>query len=328
MRSHALCSALAAALSTVPLQPLCAQDPPQLPVFSEEVSVQWVSVPTVVAASRRSALVLERDQFELRVDGAPIAIEGFDEWETPFGLLFVQDLSGSMAIGRKLEVGRIALQVLGALRGEEDELAVATFAGDRVELQAPFGSSPHDLRAASESWQGYGTTAVRDAIAALPELARATDRPRRAVVLVTDGIDNASSVPLAQVQSLLAGDGLPLYVIDVDTDTDERPSLEEGRDEGLGLAELAEASGGRRLRANTALEAQTAARILVEDLRHQIMLSFTTDTVGTPALRSIEVALLGETSGLVHRTRYFGPPPGTFLPRIDPPPQLKRKEKR
>ena len=303
-------------------------------MFSEEVSVQWVSVPTVVTPSRRSDLgaraLLERDQFELRVDGEPIAIEGFDEWETPFGLLFAQDLSGSMAIGSKLEFGRIALQVLGALRGEEDQVAVATFAGDRVELQAPFGSSPQDLRTASESWQGYGTTAVRDAIAALPELARATDRPRRAVVLVTDGIDNASSVPIAQVQSMLAGEGLPLYVIDVDTDSDtsERPSLEDGRDEGLGLAELAEASGGRRLRAKAPLEAQTAARIIVEDLRHQILLSFTTDAVGTPALRSIEVALLGETSGLVHRTRYFGPPPGRYLPRIDPPPQLKRKEKR
>ena len=332
-------SVLGLAMSLAALQPMYpakapAQVPPALPVFSEEVSVQWISVPTVLTTAWPSDVALEREHFELLVDGVPVAIDGFDELAAPFGLLFAQDLSGSMEIGKKLEVGRITLQVLEALRGDQDELAVATFAGDRVELQLPFGSSSELLRDASDSWRGYGTTAVRNAIAALPELVRATDRPRRAVVVVTDGIDNASSVPIAHVRSLLAGDGLPLYFIDVDTESDERPSLEEGRDEGLSLSELAAATGGRRLLVGSALGAQTAARTIVEDLHHQIMLSFTTDTVGVPSLRSIEVALHGETAGLIHRSRYFGPPPGHVVPATDPSSkpdntlESRKKEKR
>jgi hypothetical protein len=290
-----------------------AQDAPVLPVFSEEVSVQWISVPTVLAATWPPDLALESDHFELWVDDAPVAIEGFDEWQAPFGLLFAQDLSGSMAIGNKLELGSLALHVLGALAEDGDQLAVVTFAGERVDLQVAFTSDEQALRAAPAGWGGYGTTALRDALAALPDFARTTDRPRRAVVLVTDGIDNASSVPIAEVQALLAGEGLPLYVLDVDTDSDERPALEDGRDEGMGLAELAAASGGRRLRVSSPLEAQSAARAIVSDLRHQILLSFTTDSAGEPALRRIEVSLLGTTDGLVHRSRYFGPPPGHVL---------------
>lgn len=315
MKSLALSKILALALSLTPFHALPAQDEPHLPVFSDEVSVQWISVPTVLSATGSSDVAPEREHFELRVDGDRVAIEGFDEWEAPFGLLFAQDLSGSMAIGDKLELGRIALQVLGALAGDEDRLAVATFAGDRVELAVDFTGSEQELRAAPDRWKGYGTTAVRDALSALPPLARATDRPRRAIVLVTDGIDNASSVPIDQVRSLLAGEGLSLYVVDVDGQggAEERPSLEDGTDEGLDLAALAEASGGRRLCVSTPLEAQAAARTVVDDLRHQLLLSFVTDPLGAPALRDIEVSLLGETSGLVHRSRYHGPPPGHVL---------------
>jgi hypothetical protein len=305
--------ALSLALAFAPLATRAQVEPP-LPVFSEEVSVQWISVPTALGASWPGETTPEQDLFALEVDGSAVLIEGFDAWDAPAAVVFLQDLSGSMAIGGKLELGRLLLEELSALARDEDSMAVVTFAGARVDLQVPFTADEDLLRDAPATWRGYGTTAVRDALAELPQIAAAADRPRRAVVLVTDGIDNASVVPVDEVRALLAGQGLPLYVIDVDADPVERPSLEDGRDEGLTLAELAEASGGRRIQVTSTVQVPAAARVIARDLQRQMVLSFTADTAGAPALRTIEVSLRGETSGLIHRSRYYGPPPGHVLP--------------
>jgi hypothetical protein len=115
------------------------------------------------------------------------------------------------------------------------------------------------------------------------------------------------------VRSLLAGQGHPVYVIDVDSDTSVRSSLEQGSDEGLTLGDLAEASGGRRLQISSPAQVDAAARVIAGDLRRQAMLSFTADTAGDSALRHIEVSVRGKTSGLIHRSRYYGPPPGHLL---------------
>jgi hypothetical protein len=293
--------------------PVRAQDDLPLPVFSEEVSVEWISVPTTLARDWPTKVPLRSEHFELSVDGARVAIESFDGWNAPFSLLFVQDLSGSMEVGGKLELGRRILDALCNHASAEDTIAVATFAGGQVDLQIPFTPHHDAVRASSSAWVGYGTTAVRDALAALPELALDAARPRRAVVMVTDGIDNASQLAVETVRSLLAGQGLPVYVIDVESDTSVRASPEQGSDEGLTLGDLAEASGGRRLQISSPAQVDAAARVIAGDLRRQARLSFTADTAGDSALRHIEVSVLGKTSGLIHRSRYYGPPPGHLL---------------
>ncbi|HVS14937.1 MAG TPA: VWA domain-containing protein [Thermoanaerobaculia bacterium] len=320
MSSLLLSLLLPVVLAHLPVAAHGQDDEPPLPVFSEEVSVQWISVPTVLGSHWPAEAPPEAGLFQLEVDGDAVRIEAFDAWDAPVGVVFLQDLSGSMAIGGKLDLGRRILEELSALVGDEDAMAVVTFAGGRVDLQVPFTANGDARRGAAESWSGYGTTAVRDALAALPEIARAADRPRRAVVLVTDGIDNASVVSVDEVRALLAGQGLPLYVVDVDADAVERPSLEQGRDEGLTLGDLAEASGGRRIQVTSPVQVAAAARVIARDLRRQMVLSFTADSAGVSTLRTIEVSLRGETSGLVHRSRYYGPPPGHTLSPI-------RKEK-
>ena len=53
------------------------------------------------------------------------------------------------------------------------------------------------------TWEAYGTTALHDAIARLPEIAGAARFPRRAALLITDGVDNASSISAAEARELV-----------------------------------------------------------------------------------------------------------------------------
>ncbi|HUP24174.1 MAG TPA: VWA domain-containing protein [Thermoanaerobaculia bacterium] len=307
--------------------------PPGAMVFSEEVAVQWVTVPVTLEKGTAGADLGDNDpaappfalgDFELRVDGRPVSVESFDHGAGPFGLVFAQDLSGSMAHGDKLRLSRNALALLLARTGELDEVAILTFAGPAVQVQVPFSSELAPLDEASMRWRPYGTTALYDALARVAEVAKESQRSRRAVVLVSDGIDNASTVASDQARALLQGAGLPVFVLDVAArferagvparlDSDLVEQVEGSRAPAFSLAELAMATGGRYLEVADHVAMQSAADQVFRDLRQQYLLGFTTDSAEPAGWHRIEVAVRADKKSapqrLRHRTRYFGSPP-------------------
>lgn len=335
-----------------------AEQPPPAPpglVFSEEVAVEWVTVPVTLvegpakpvagrvvlgggsdpggAAGSGAAVrsLLEEDDFELRVDGRLVDLQSFDHGEAPFGLLYAQDLSGSMAHGDKLRLSRNTLALLLARTGELDEVGVVTFAGPTVEVQVPFTSELATLDEASARWRAYGTTALYDALAKVAELAKESHRSRRAVVLVSDGIDNASTIAADQARSLLQGAGLPVFVLDVAARFERSAPapvavdlpVDTGDDPvAFSLAGLATATGGRYLDVGDHAAVQSATDQVMRDLRQQYLLGFTTDSAIPAAWHRIEVAVRAEADDkndkkapapqLRYRTRYFGSPPASW----------------
>jgi VWFA-related protein len=303
-------------------------------VFSEEVAVEWVTVPVslVKTTDGEEALTgagdadLLREDFELRVDGRAVKVESFDHGAAPFGLLFAQDMSGSMAHGDKLRLGRNALALLLARAGELDEAALLTFGGPLVEVEVPFTSEFHLLEEATKRWRPYGTTALYDALSWVAEIARESHRSRRAVVLVTDGVDNASTIAADEARSLLQGAGLPVFVLDVASRFEragmpvapETPAADAALHVdpvAFSLAELAAATGGRYIEVADHAVMQWAADQVLRDLRQQYLLGFTTDGT-TPSWHRIEVALRptkGEPlRALRFRTRYYGSTPANW----------------
>src|SRR5947199_10552380 len=170
MASLALVASLAAS-AAMAQSPQPAQAPqPATPEFQDEVSVGLVLVPVVIRAGAGYARSLEKKDFQLTVEGKPVAIESFERRsDAPASMIFLQDLSGSMASGAKMSESREALRFFLDKSLPGDELAIATFAGDQFDVEVPFTRNKSALGEASDRWEAYGTTALHDAVARIPE---------------------------------------------------------------------------------------------------------------------------------------------------------------
>ena len=150
-----------------------AKATPRPPVFAEEISVGWILVPVVVRGRGGYVRDLEASDFRLSVDGRPVKIREFERRaEAPWSVVILQDVSGSMAESGKLEASRQALGLFLERGFPGDELAVASFAGGTTQVEVPFTTDLGAVREAMAAWEAYGTTALHDAIARLPEIAK------------------------------------------------------------------------------------------------------------------------------------------------------------
>jgi VWFA-related protein len=289
-----------------------AQEPPAAE-FSEQVSVGWVSVPVLVRAGAGYANNLDTNDFRVLVDGRRVYIESFERRaDAPASLVFLQDLSGSMA-GAKLEASRQVVRFFldRALRG--DEFAIATFAGDETRVEVPFTSDTTAAREAVDSWRAYGTTALHDAVAQVPDISFTGRNPKRFAILITDGVDNASRIPPERARELVRAAQVPFYVLGLNSGSPFEVSAEGKKvyryADVLNL--LAVTSGGRYYPISGPEDQKKALDAIAEDLRHQYVLGFST-AEGKPAYRDLRVEVKGRNRTVTFRHGYKGPPPARF----------------
>lgn len=286
--------------------------------FQETVEVSWVLVPVVVRSRGGYVGELTKEDFRLRVDGEAVPIETFDaSRDAATSLAWLQDLSGSMANGDKLEASQRAfLWFLERLR-PGDEMAVATFAGGMVQVEVPFTSNLEALEEAVGTWHGWGTTSLHDAVAFVPDITEAGRHRKRGVILVTDGVDNASVLEPVEARLIVREARLPVYVLGFTTwDPRRLPPAGGGEEDGFRYAQLlrrlARASGGRFFQVEDPDEIETAAAAVMDEIRHQYLLGFPART-GPRRYREIEVELVDRKKAeLLHRQGYYGglPAPG------------------
>lgn len=280
--------------------------------FEESVSVSWVLVPVVVRARQGHVAGLGREDFRLTIDGRPAAVDEVDLGEeVPLSVVYLQDLSGSIANAGKLEASRRAFgELLGRSR-EGDQVALATFAGDRVRIEVPFTGDRGALEEAMGLWEGYGTTALHDAVSLLPDISQQGRSGRRVAVLVTDGQDNASALDPERAVAVVRGASLPVYVLGL---TAGRGAPTGGEEDaylyGDLLASLAERTGGRYFEVAGAEEAAAAVAELVDDLRRRYVLAVATAGDGPRRYHEIRVEVaLPYSHTLTYRRGYYGTPP-------------------
>ena len=252
------------------------------PGFRGQVAVNWVLVPVVVRGPQGYVTGLRQEQFHLYADGRAVPIASFEtDDDAPVSLIYLQDLSGSIANGGKLEASRAALDCLlarltTATAVAPAELTLATFSGDQVELPVPLATNPDSLRAAAAEWQPRGTTALHDAVAELPRLQAQLGHYKQAAVLVTDGEDNASLVLPALARELVRRARLPVYVLGLHGGPPRRtlPSTTNAAAPADLLYLLSAETGGHYYPVASTTEATAACAQIASDLRHQYVLGF------------------------------------------------------
>lgn len=287
---------------------LAAQERPAL-TFKTQVDLVPV---TAVVRDGKGRIVrnLSRGDFQVLEQGKPREIVDFlvsDQGPVSLAVLF--DTSGSMT-GANLAGGQQAVgQVLRWLEPAQDEVALFTF-DRRIREEVPFTHDASRVQAAVEGLRGRGQTSLYDAIASAATTLSTRPSARRAVIVITDGVDNSSAMTSVEVSSLASRIDVPIYVLAVVSPLDHAGTElavagAERSPASTDLASLAAWTGGSLTIVSAPAHASLAARELIADLRHQYVLAFeSTSTPGwhaldikTPSFRDLKVRA---------RTGYWG----------------------
>lgn len=286
LRRHSrhIAGALAAAVCiTASAAGQTADQPPEGPTFRS--SVDLVSVSAVVKDARgRPVTNLRQEDFTILENGQrrPIVDFGYsDQGAVSFGVLV--DQSGSMRLARNLESARdVVRHLLAWVDPTRDEVALFAFDQSLARVQ-DFTSEAQLISQALPRLTGYGTTALYDAIAETSKVLSSRPTPRRALIVITDGLDTASQLTGPEVSGLASAIDVPVYVVAVMSPLNHprsgiAPIVREGEAIATSLANLARWTGGDMLVATTPAETSRAARQFVVDLRHQYLLAFESST--------------------------------------------------
>jgi Ca-activated chloride channel family protein len=268
-----------------------ASTEPTLAQYEGRVEVAAVVAPVTVRDARgRIVTNVARRRFHLYVDGIEVPIRDFAlESDLPLSLGFVLDTSGSMA-GRKMASCQALIGAFLGERRQDDQLALWTFGDERVQERFPFGMGWYLLPRVLEAIRPWSTTALYDMIQRVPDVMERASHHRRAAILLTDGVDNASRMTADEAARIAEGLDTPIFALGV-----EPPPAPGGDNLSYErvLTVIAESSGGRYRRIPTTEEMPEVARTLLKELSSRFIITFATSGVGQTKYRSLEVTVDG-----------------------------------
>ena len=252
---------------------------PTAPTFRSGVDLVTV---TATVRDRRGRLVrgLARADFEVLDSGQRRTITEFRDDPSPVSLAILFDISGSMRVADRMTAARFAARhVLSWLEQGRDEAALFTF-DSRLHEVAPFTVDTRALQGALGEVDPFGATSLHDAIAEAAKRAATRTGRRRAVVVITDGIDTSSELTPGEVSAIASAIDVPVYVIATVLPIDHpgrEGSARRSRRRSTSTVvspNLATWTGGASFYASTPADTSHAARQVLDELRQQYVLAF------------------------------------------------------
>jgi len=238
--------------------------------FSSETRLVLVPV-TVTDRNGRVVSGLQRHHFQVLDNSKPQDIVLAASEPLPVSLGVVFDVSGSME--DKLPAALAAVRAVLNRIGPEDQTFLMTF-GNRVVLQSE-GTADIEMRFHRNllPWP-KGGTALIDAIHAALQYNRTARQIRRALLVVTDGGDNASRMRQSELMSYAREADTQIYSISIHG---ELVGKEEVRGYHL-LEDLSKVTGGLHLAARSKQELAGAAKTVTDAMKHAYMLGYQPDS--------------------------------------------------
>ncbi|MDQ3819030.1 MAG: VWA domain-containing protein [Acidobacteriota bacterium] len=251
------------------------------------VRTDLVTIPAFVTDSKgRRVAGLTRSDFIMRDNARTVALSYFATGAEHVALVFALDASGS--IRDVISEQHDAALKLFSRFGHSSRVAVLHF-GEKAALTLPFTA---DAERAEEAFsapvQPNERTAIFDAAAAgLGAFATSVGDPseRRILILISDGLDNASATRPAAVINDARARGVSIYVIHLPL-YEPRNGRLAPRPASKGFRDLAEKTGGRYFTvgdAKSALDPKATVNLepvfkaIEDDLRGQYVLGYYPD---------------------------------------------------
>ena len=260
---------------------------------------------TVLDQSSKPVTDLTRDSFLVTEDKIPQKIEFFGREQVPVSMVFAIDTSGSMRT--KLDTVIKASSNLIKESKAGDEMAVIEFKL-QPELLEEFTNNTTDVIDALQSLIASGQTAMLDALYLASDYASKEGRNRRkAVILVTDGLDKDSIYKFNEVVEHLRETDVQIYLIGFTNDLDRDSAIfkKSPRDKAENLlSKLADETGGKSFFPRELSEVHSIAQAISSDLRTQYAIGYyPTNSKKDGSFRSVKVQVNSGTRRLAARTR-------------------------
>jgi hypothetical protein len=182
---------------------------------------------------------------------------------------------------------RVVDQLLASLRAS-DEVALLTF-DKGLSVEQDFTSDWARIREALDEVEPFGSTSLYDAIAETAGQLERERTGRRAIVVVTDGLDNASRMQPADVSGIASRSDVPVYVLAVVSALDV-PGTNAGTvgSQATGqLKNLAWWTGGDAFVVSSPAQMSVASRAVLSELRHQYVLAI--ESAGDAGWRPLDI---------------------------------------
>jgi VWFA-related protein len=223
---------------------------------------------TVMDSKGRNVSGLKATDFRVVAGGQPQEIRLFSPEDAPATIGVVIDNSGSMR-DKRTEVQLAALAFVDA-GNPEDELFLINFNESvftSLPFSMPFTSDVGTIRAALQYPISGGRTALYDALAAGLSHIQTGRMQRKAIVVLSDGGDNASRLTLDRLLRLAQGSDATIYPIGIYgvEDHDRNPGV---------LRKIAQASGGRAFFPSSLRQMEQVWRSVAADIRSQYTIGF------------------------------------------------------
>lgn len=211
---------------------------------------------------------LKVGDFKIFEDGKEVPaqlISSFSLHESPFASVVLLDTSGSME--NRLSLARsAAIRFLDRLR-DEDVAAVFKF-DSKVEQVQEF-SGGRDLAPMAFGLRAKGMTTLNDAIVDAAKALSLRPEKRKAIVVLSDGLDTFSRASSDKAVESALAIGATIYTVDMSTTDGPRNPQNAGV-----LKSFAEKSGGRFVAAPGGPLLRDAFANIAEELGHQYTLAY------------------------------------------------------
>jgi len=224
--------------------------------------------------------------------------------------LLIMDISGSMNIAGKLESAQAAAQAYIALMRPGDQMGLLTF-NTEITYAQPLTRDGELLSAAVASLRAEEDTAMYDALVEGIDLLSDTSG-RKAILVLTDGLDNRSTSDQADVLATIGPEGLSISTIGLG-DPDQGEATNAGLDV-PGLMGLASGAGGAFSYANDEDSLTLLYSSLARTLQSEYILTYTSPSERRDGFeRELTVTLLDQPSA----SQGAGYNPGGLIPEVE-----------
>jgi Ca-activated chloride channel homolog len=284
--------------------------------YTEQVSVSYVMVPFTALNARGVPITnLRQKDVSLLVDGRKVAVDMFESSKNaPVSWTILLDGSGSMGLAGKMEAAKAVINALTARRKAGDDFALYVFDSEgRANEKVPFTQNPAAIVRAVDLVKPWGKTAFFDALAQMPEYSELGRNGARAIILLSDGIDNASRMTRQEIETKMEGVAVPIYAFGLREPGEQSGRGHEHVSEEMSnidlLEELAEATGGRLFVGNQPQALANAMDNIEQVQRAQYLIGFPPTGKGAVKYRRITLELAGRVRTVQVRAGYRGTEP-------------------
>jgi VWFA-related protein len=246
-------------------QPKSAEPQGTVPIFKSDVR-RVICATTVVDKAGKLVTTLKQDNFTVTENGVKQEILTFKREDVPVSMGLIIDNSGSMR-SKRASVEAAALALVKD-SNPQDEVFIVNFNDDAYIDNPPgkdFLTDLADMQAALTRIDSRGGTAMRDAIDKSIEWLKKAHKDKKVLVVVTDGVDNASTINLEDLVRDARQSGVLIYSVGLLADEEKRSASSAKRQ----LNALAEATGGLTFYPKDLPEVDPIAHEVARDIRNQ-----------------------------------------------------------